>query len=148
MWRIRRSHVVDFSYDFSFFFNIFSMDSSPFWSNSRNLGFTQLPSILLKLDRGNYAFWHALVLSSIRAHGYEDFLSSTALRPSPFLPTSSIGATTPNPEFLTWMRRDQYLMSWMLSSVGETMLGHVVRSRSFAELWIGLENHFQGKSKA
>lgn len=98
----------------------------------------QFHPIQLKLDRSNYAFWRALVHSAIRGQGLESFISSTAISPSPLLPTTSDGEMVPNPEFVTWIRRDQCLMSWMLSTVGETMLGHVVRCKSSFEVWNAL----------
>lgn len=108
---------------------------------------SQFQQIQLKLDRTNYAFWRVLVQQAIRAHGFDDFISPTAVSPSPLLPSGSGGDTVPNPGFVNWIRRDQYLFSWMLSSVGESMLGHVVRCRSSRELWSVLENVFRSQSK-
>lgn len=136
--------VGEFFIFFCFFMAI--PGESPSAARSQNM--PQFHPIILKLDRKNYAFWCALVFSSIRAHGFEDFISSTVFSPSPLLPSSSGGEVTPNLEFLTWIRRDQYLFSWMLSSIGESMLGHVVRCRSSRELWSALETVFQSQSKA
>lgn len=80
-------------------------------------------------------------------HGFDDLVSSTAISLSPLLPSGFEGKMVPNPEFVAWIRRDQYLFSWMLSSVSESMLGHVVRCRSSRELWTVLENVFHSQSK-
>ncbi|XP_057803046.1 uncharacterized protein LOC131018337 [Salvia miltiorrhiza] len=97
---------------------------------------------ILKLDRTNYAFWRAQALSAIRAHGFHEFIDPMAQAP-PLLPSSST-----SPPNSAWLRRDQYLLSWMLSSVTESMLGHVVRCSSSREFWSVLERLFMSQSKA
>ena len=46
------------------------------------------------------------------------------------------------------MRIDQYVMSWLLSSISEKMLDHVIHSQSSSEIWNVLEHIFSTKSKA
>lgn len=53
-----------------------------------------------------------------------------------------------NPSYLDWIKRDQLLVSWLLSYLSEAMLGHVVRCSSAAEIWKILENLFQNHSNA
>ena len=53
-----------------------------------------------------------------------------------------------DPEFTLWTRHDQFLMSWLLSSMTELMLGHVIRCRTAAEIWSTLEKLFNINSKA
>ena len=31
-----------------------------------------------------------------------------------------------NPEYISWKRLDQFVMGWLLSSISEQMLGHVI----------------------
>lgn len=104
-------------------------------------------SISIRLDRTNYAFWRAQILSTIRAHNFDDLVDKYHTPPPQYLPSSS-GDCITNPNFLNWIRRDQYLVSWMLSSIGETMLGHVTRCVTANDIWIVLENLFQSQSKA
>ena len=53
-----------------------------------------------------------------------------------------------NPEYISWKRLDQFVMSWLLSSISEQMLGHVVHCQYSAEIRSILEQLFFTKSKA
>ncbi|KAK6164044.1 hypothetical protein DH2020_000908 [Rehmannia glutinosa] len=83
--------------------------------------------IILRLDRNNYNFWKAQVLSTVRAHGFEGFLFGIVSTPPKYSsPSTSDGSDLClNPDYVSWVRKDQYLLSWMLSSISESMLGHV-----------------------
>lgn len=108
----------------------------------------QFHPIILKLDRTNYAFWRAQVLPMIRAHGFEEFIAPTAMPLAPLLPSNSGAPPRQNPEYAVWIRRDQFLMSWMLASISESMLGHVVRCNTAREVWSVLERLSLSQSKA
>ena len=56
--------------------------------------------------------------------------------------------TMSNPDFVVWMRLDQFLISWLLSSISEKMLGHVIHGQYSAEQWNVLERLFFTKPKA
>lgn len=116
--------------------------------DSRNSPLPQFHPIVLKLDRTNYSFWRAQVLPTIRAHGFEEYISATVMPPSPLLPSQSGAAPRPNPEYQIWIRRDQFLLSWMLASIGESMLGHVVRCNTARDVWLTLERLSFSQSKA
>ncbi|KAM6585304.1 hypothetical protein CsatB_012306 [Cannabis sativa] len=103
----------------------------------------------LRLDRSNYFFWRSQVLPAIRAHDLEDILLRRTPRPAQRIPESE-GSTNlvRNPDFTRWMRLDQFLISWLLSSISESMIGHVVNCESSAEIWTTLEQLFNTRSKA
>lgn len=105
-----------------------------------------LHPLQIRLDRTNYAFWRVQILSTVRAHCLDDLLDKAPQIPIQFLPNSRDQAI--NPEFVTWKRRDQYLVSWMLSSIGESMLGYVTRCATASQIWHVLEDLFQSQSKA
>ncbi|KAK6151173.1 hypothetical protein DH2020_016105 [Rehmannia glutinosa] len=106
--------------------------------------------IILRLDCNNYNFWKAQVLSTVRAHGFEGFLFGTVSAPPKYSsPSTSDGSDLClNPDYVSWMRKDQYLLSWMLSSIRESMLGHVNRCSTAAEVWFVFDKLFQSQSKA
>ncbi|KAH6800658.1 hypothetical protein C2S52_001122 [Perilla frutescens var. hirtella] len=115
---------------------------------STSLELPHLPTIHIRLDRSNYAFWRMQVLATIRAHGFTGFIDPSNVPPSQFLPTSSTGRCIPNPEYQVWLSRDQFLMSWLLSSISEGMMGYVTRCHTTCDLWRVLESLFQSQSKA
>ena len=112
-----------------------------------------LAPIPLKLERENYTFWRSMVLPSVRAFDLEDFLFGIGACPAKSIPLcfseGSSTSTVPlqigsvitqriNPEYLIWMRTDQALMSWLLPSIIESMLGHVLHCTTSSQIWLTL----------
>ena len=86
-----------------------------------------LNPLTLHLDRTNYNFWRAQVLLSVRAHNLEGFLFGTIQPPAQFVDVFDPNGgqamiRTLNPDYIIWNRQDQYLVSWLLSSMSESML--------------------------
>ena len=107
-----------------------------------------LPSISIKLDRSNYMFWKSQILPAARAHDLEVFLLSPKPKPDEFIVDSTnSNVLLTNPDYRSWIRLDQFVMSWLLSSISKQMLGHVVHCQSVVEVWIVLEQLFSTKSK-
>ena len=99
----------------------------------------------IKLDRSNYIIWKSHILSSVRANGLEDHLDSSKSCPDQFLQSESENSeveTQINPAFTTWKRKDQMLLSWMLSFINLEILSPVVNSETSLELWTNLEQQF------
>uniref|UniRef100_A0A803QGW3 Uncharacterized protein n=1 Tax=Cannabis sativa TaxID=3483 RepID=A0A803QGW3_CANSA len=90
----------------------------------------------LRLDRNNFFYWHSQVLSIVRAHQLEGFINGDRPRPPATIVDPSNGTRfLPNPDLADWIRLDQFLLSWLFNSISESMLGHVARCASTAELW-------------
>ena len=108
-----------------------------------------LAPVQIKLDHSNYIFWKSQILPVARAHDLETFLLGTKSKPSeaitdPANPTVSLV----NSDYTSWLRIDQFVMIWLLTSISEQMLGHVVHCHSSAEVWAVLEKLSFTKSKA
>ncbi|KAK2647391.1 hypothetical protein Ddye_014880 [Dipteronia dyeriana] len=71
----------------------------------------------------------ALVLPVIRALELKDFTNGARLCPNKYVETSQSDDNEHemviNNEFLAWRRFDQYLLSWLLSTVSESLIGQV-----------------------
>lgn len=78
-------------------------------------------ALYIRLDKTNYSFWCLQVLTTIRAHRFENILlaSSASLMVTDGSESSEMAVAN------LWQRRDQYLMIWLLSSISESMLGYV-----------------------
>ncbi|KAK9200255.1 hypothetical protein WN944_015452 [Citrus x changshan-huyou] len=99
----------------------------------------------IKLDRSNYTIWKSQILSSVRANSLEDLLDGSKTSPDQFLQseTESIsGDAELNPAYTTWKRKDQLLLSWLMSSISIEILSLVVNSETSLELWTSLEQQF------
>ncbi|KAK1577018.1 hypothetical protein Q3G72_018477 [Acer saccharum] len=106
----------------------------------------------VKLNSDNYIYWKALVLPAIRALELEDFINGVRLCPSKFVdPLNSNKSENDmviNKDFLSWRRLDQFLLSWLLSTVSESLIGQVTECISSLETWRTLEKLFSHQSMA
>ena len=78
-----------------------------------------LPSVSIKLDRTNYLFWKSQILPTVKAHDLESFLLNTKLKPKEYIADSTDANQSPqiNPAYVFWRRTDQFVLSWLLSSI-------------------------------
>ncbi|KAM6546385.1 hypothetical protein CsatB_027121 [Cannabis sativa] len=103
----------------------------------------------LCLDRANYFYWRSQVLSTVRAHQLERFLTGARAQPPATVPDPTDASRfIPNPNLADWMRLDQFLMSWLFNSISEAMLGHVARCAFSSKLWNVLIQLFSNQSRA
>ena len=74
----------------------------------------------------------------MRALDLEGFLDGSRICPHHFVPVQNgKGSSTSeppqirvNPEYIAWVRINQAIMVWLLDSISEVMLGHVVHCTS------------------
>ena len=69
--------------------------------------------------------------------GYDNIICS----PPTINPTGSTTAT-PNPAYDEWIRKDQLVLSWMISSLSPDVLPYVVGLATAADVWKALETAF------
>ncbi|KAL5832250.1 hypothetical protein ACOSQ4_017604 [Xanthoceras sorbifolium] len=82
-----------------------------------------------KLDNSNYIYWKAQILSAIQALELEDLISVSKLPHSKFLffESASEFAIEPsiNEVYLAWIRSDQLLLCWLLSTISKSIMEQV-----------------------
>ena len=80
----------------------------------------------VKLDQNNFILWRTQVLASVKGNSLEGFINGDLKCPEQFLPFTSTGeastsnaseSRSTNPDFITWMKTNQLILSWMLSSI-------------------------------
>ena len=96
----------------------------------------------------NYILWKSQVIPTPLACVLDDSLFGTRSKPKQIFNDTTSSYLTTSLEFLCWNRLDQFLLSWLLSSVSENMLDHVIHCTTFSEVWIILLQLFSTKSKA
>lgn len=74
-------------------------------------------------------------MAAIRGHKLQDFLDPTKEAPQKFLSNQDKARGKINPEFLEWEQQDQLLVSWLLSSMTESLLTRMVGCDSAAQIW-------------
>lgn len=115
----------------------------------------------VKLDQNNFIMWRNQVLASIKRNGLEGFINGDYECPEQFLLSeNNNGAETStgngsrsttrstNPEFTAWMKTDQLLLSWMMSSIQQNLLLTVIDCSTSKQLWETLTNMFISQSQA
>jgi hypothetical protein len=78
---------------------------------------------LLKLDSGNYTSWLTQINPILRTHELMGFVDG----PEPCPPktiTDAEGKVTPNLEYHTWNKTDQYLLSVITGSLSEKVFSN------------------------
>lgn len=94
-------------------------------------------SFLVKLDNSNFLIWGQQVISAIRGHCLQSFVfNGPSTIPPRFLSQGDAVLRRVSPEFQNWKRQDQLLMSWLLSSMSESILPRFVKLHfRFGNVW-------------
>jgi hypothetical protein len=79
-----------------------------------------------KLEGPNYTVWVSQFKSIFRTYDFESFVDGSDSCPPKFV-TDKDGqvTTTINPEFSIWNKKDQYLLSWINSTLSANVLSTV-----------------------
>ena len=106
---------------------------------------TYVFTTLIKLSQSNFMRW------SIRANELEGFVDGSHVCPPKAFINPGPNQTTitsPNPEYQIWRKQDHMLLSWLLSSLSEGVLGTVVDCSTSCEVWTTLANQFGARTRA
>ncbi|KAK6117406.1 hypothetical protein DH2020_048862 [Rehmannia glutinosa] len=76
------------------------------------------------------------------------FLIGKTTGPDPLILNTETNESEPNPEYENYLRQDQLLASWILSSFSESVLSFVIGLDRAFEIWKYLETSFASQSKA
>ena len=105
----------------------------------------------IKLNQNNFMLWRSQVISSIRTNELEGFIDGSHICPPRVFINLGQDQTiviTPNPEYQVWKKQDHILLSWLLSSLSEEVLGTVVDCSTSFEVWTTLSNQFGARTRA
>ncbi|KAL5742005.1 hypothetical protein ACOSP7_028737 [Xanthoceras sorbifolium] len=110
---------------------------------SKNLNFN-LP---IKLDDNNFIYWKTQILPVVRAFDHKDFIFSSTTCPAKFVmevdEESGNSVQRYNDEYLIWKKIDQLLVSWLMSTLSESILGRVTQYVTTAcKVWNVVTNIF------
>jgi hypothetical protein len=108
--------------------------------------------ITIRLSADNYLYWHTQVVPLLRSNLIYGFVDGSLPCPSEEMPNPelSTNATAPptitNPEFLAWHQQDQAILSAIVSSLTESVIGMVMLVSTSREAWETLEASFASQS--
>ncbi|PON83496.1 hypothetical protein TorRG33x02_206510 [Trema orientale] len=85
---------------------------------------SSLTPLSLKLDSKNYLYWRSQILTTTHAYNLKGFLIGTTPRFNLYNQHLNPNGSENliqflNLEFQLWLHHDQFLMSWLFSSVSE-----------------------------
>lgn len=96
------------------------------------------------------------MLTSIKGNGLEGYINGECVCPGQFLPLTSTEASTStgsksgevNPEYDAWMKTDQQLLSWHMSTIQKNLLSTMIHCATAEELWRSLTSMFISQTQA
>lgn len=101
--------------------------------------------ISVLLDDNTYLLWRQQVLLAVKAHKLQRFLDSQEDPPTQLLANAN-GELHENPEFAIFEQQDSALASWLLFSISQTVLPHLIGMDTSAKIWNAVITLFGGKT--
>ncbi|XP_071681415.1 uncharacterized protein [Lolium perenne] len=102
------------------------------------------------LTRENALIWKALVIPALRGARVLDLVEGVDKAPAETLAAENANSkkiTIANPEYKSWIARDQQVLRWLLNGLSPDVLSHVIGLETSAEVWASLDSHVSAKSK-
>ncbi|KAB2606981.1 hypothetical protein D8674_006698 [Pyrus ussuriensis x Pyrus communis] len=96
----------------------------------------------IKLDRANYPLWLAQILPILKSRDLMGYVDGSLDCP----PKHLAGNTAVNPEYVTWVQRDQMVLSWINGSLTASVLATVASKRISRATWEALEQRYASTS--
>ncbi|KAF6147395.1 hypothetical protein GIB67_041215 [Kingdonia uniflora] len=104
------------------------------------------PFLPIKLSETNYLLWKSQFIPLLKGYNLYDYVTDASSYPTQFLSDKDGVPGTQNPAYTSWYRKDQLLLSWILSSLTELVHAHVVGLASAYEVWTNLERTYCNQS--
>ncbi|KAE8710030.1 hypothetical protein F3Y22_tig00110328pilonHSYRG01140 [Hibiscus syriacus] len=96
------------------------------------------------LDDHNYLLWRQQVFLTIKTHRLQIYIDSNISWPTQYVTRD--GVVSLNPEYELYEEHDGALASWLLSTVSEEVLPHLIGLNTAAEIWNTLHRLYSGKT--
>ncbi|KAL4308194.1 hypothetical protein GQ457_01G001570 [Hibiscus cannabinus] len=96
------------------------------------------------LNDNNYLLWHQQVLLTIKTHRLLKFIDDNVTWPPQYV--NKDGVVSINPDYELYEEQDGTLASWLLSTVSEEVLPHLIGHNTASEIWNTLHRLYSGKT--
>src|SRR3954454_10381649 len=102
------------------------------------------------LTRDNALVWKALVIPALRGARVLKLVEGEEEAPNETVSAQRDGKAVQveNPEYDTWITRDQQVLRYLLSCLSPDMLSHVIGLETSAEVWETINSLTTSQSKA
>jgi len=111
--------------------------------------FSILPNLsqLFKLEGPNYLAWVSQFHPILRGNDLQGFVDGIECCP-PQLISDEDGNCIANPAYAAWQRKDQLLLSWIISSLAPSIVSSMYGVNTSHEAWTALAAQFASQSKS
>ncbi|GMI95248.1 hypothetical protein HRI_003194100 [Hibiscus trionum] len=103
-------------------------------SDEHESSFFANKQVNVKLDDYNFLLWKQYVILMIRGHDLEHYLDESHPLPSKVI-TNANGELVVNHAYRRYRKQDSSLTSWLLSTIGPTVLPQLVGAETTAAIW-------------
>ncbi|KAG8479747.1 hypothetical protein CXB51_029269 [Gossypium anomalum] len=110
------------------------MTTSGFADGIVDSRFFSTKRISILLDDSNYLLWRQQVLLAIKTYKLQRFLDLNTVLPPQAVPGED-GVAQENVEFTRFEQQDGAIASWLLSSVSQSVLPHLIGLDTSAQIW-------------
>uniref|UniRef100_A0A5K1DDR9 Uncharacterized protein n=1 Tax=Nymphaea colorata TaxID=210225 RepID=A0A5K1DDR9_9MAGN len=93
--------------------------------------------VSVKLDENNYLLWKSQLHSAMYSQDLLRYVDDSSTPPPEKMNANS---TEINPEYIKWKCSDQLALSWILSTVSESILTQIISYDTAREAWVALAN--------
>ncbi|OVA07257.1 hypothetical protein BVC80_8501g6 [Macleaya cordata] len=97
-----------------------------------------------RLDGTNFLPWRAQILPFLQVYDLEKYVDGSYACPPQRLPNTD----TINLAFAAWYRQDKIILSWIISSLTESVVSYVIGFSTSHGVWMALENQYASRSQA
>ncbi|GMI69275.1 hypothetical protein HRI_000596800 [Hibiscus trionum] len=98
-------------------------------------------SISIRLDDTNYLLWRQQIQFAIESLALQDHLDESFSVPEQFV-TGEGGRRSISPEYARFKQEDSALCSWLLSSIGPSILPSLVNCKNALQIWTKIHQVF------
>ncbi|KAL4302493.1 hypothetical protein GQ457_10G000020 [Hibiscus cannabinus] len=118
-------------------------DSSTVSQASSNKFFSS-KKINVTLDDHNYLLWHQQVYLTVKTHRLLKYIDSKVQPPPHYVSQNGVDAI--NPEYELFEEQDGALATWLLSTVSENVLPHLIGLNTASAIWNTLHRLYSAKT--
>ncbi len=103
--------------------------------------------VSIELDETNYLLWRSQFVPILVANDLYGYVDGS-ITPPPTIINSTEGKESPNPDFLSWRKTDQFVLSCINATLTQSILAQVLGHSTAHQVWASLHLMFLEQSQA
>ena len=99
------------------------------------------------MDGTNYPTWRFQCRPILQSHELLGFVEGTEPCPTKSF-TDSDGKEYTNPAYILWLKKDQFVMSWLNASLTDKVISTLYGLTTARQVWVSLSNRCASQSRS